>query len=192
MIKSNKLKRFLLIHLLCTILVACAAYKPGRVLAPQLVDGITCTSEDICIDDVSRIQKASELYRSAVEFVTSAVGHFEKAPRIVFCSTQACFQSFGFNQASAHAVGKSGIIIGPRGWTSHYVRHEMIHYRQAEELGVLNQWLGPKWFIEGMAYSLSDDPRQPLSHPWQQYRAEFDAWYQEIGKENLWREARSL
>lgn len=186
------LKRLLLIHLLCSTLVACATYKPGKILAPHLVEGITCTSAEICIEDVSRIREATGLYQSALQFVDSAAGPFEKPPRAVFCSTEACFRSFGFNKASAHAVGKSGIVISPRGWTSYYLRHEMIHYLQAEQLGVLKQWLGPEWFIEGMAYSLSDDPRQPLSHPWQQYRSEFDAWYQTVGKENLWHKARSL
>ena len=68
----------------------------------------------------------------------------------------------------------------------------MIHHLQAERLGALSQWLGPKWFMECMAYSLSQVPRQLLSEPWQQFRTVFEAWYRRVygGKGRLWEEAR--
>lgn len=178
--------------LLCSPAVAWAIYKPVRVLAPQWVNGISCVTAQICLDDVSRYPEASELYQSALRFVTTAVDPIQEFPRVIFCPTEACFQSFGFDKASASTVGKSGIVIGPNAWTAYYVRHEMIHHLQAERLGVLTQWLGSAWFIEGMAYSLSEDPRQPLPEPWQQHRTRFEAWFQQVGKERLWEEARQL
>ena len=68
----------------------------------------------------------------------------------------------------------------------------MIHIRQAEELGVFFSLLFPEWFVEGMAYSLSEDPRQPLSEPWEQHRITFYSWFQKIGKNRLWNEAGKL
>lgn len=186
------LKRLLLVCFLCIPAAAWAIYKPVRVFAPQWVDGISCPSAEICIDDVSRYQEASKLYESSLRFVATTIGPFKDKPRVIFCTTEACFQAFGFKKASAQSVGRVGIVISPRGWTPYYVRHEMIHYRQAEQLGAITQWLSPKWFIEGMAYSLSEDPRQQLSEPWQQYRTEFDTWYQTVGKGRLWAEARKL
>jgi hypothetical protein len=167
-------------------------YKPVRVLAPQWVNGISCVSGSICIDNVSRYPEASRLYESALVFVTTEVGPFRKNPCIVFCTTDDCFQSFGFNKASASTVGELGIVVSPRGWTAYYVRHEMIHHLQAEQLGALTQWLSPQWLFEGMAYSLSEDPRQPFAEPWQQHRTEFNAWYQKVAKERLREEARKL
>ena len=79
--------------------------------------------------------------------------------------------------------------MAPRGWKNYYLRHEMIHHLQAERMGVLDQWLSPEWFKEGMAYSLGQDPRPRLSEPWQQYRSDFETWYQTVGKERLWEEA---
>lgn len=186
------LKRLLIIALLCSPAAAWAICKPIRVLAPQWVAGVSCVSERICIDDVSRYQEASELYQSARRFVARALGPFQDNPRVVFCTTDACFQSFGFNKAAASTVGKSGIVLSPRGWTAYYVRHEMIHHLQAERLGVLARWLGPEWFIEGMAYALSEDPRRPLADPWQGHRSKFEQWYRKVGKERLWDEARKL
>ena len=124
--------------------------------------------------------------------MNSLVDTIEKKPRIIFCDSKACFQSFGFHRAAANTVGISGIVIGPRGWKDCYIRHEMIHHLQAERLGVLKQWRSPTWFKEGMAYSLGQNPRENLPEPWQQYRSEFEKWYQSVGKERLWEEAQKL
>jgi len=44
----------------------------------------------------------------------------------------------------------------------------------------------PKWLVEGMAYSLSDDPRPTLSEPFQQWRAQFKRWHQQNPDPNIW------
>ena len=143
-----------------------AFYKPVRVLAPEL-NGVTCVTDAICVEDVSRYEEASALYDAALGFVAATVGEIEEPPRVIFCSTPDCFESFGFDRAAGRTVGVSGIVIGPRGWKSHYMRHEMIHHLQAERLGVFQQWRSPDWFKEGMAYAMSHDPRPVLSEPWQ-------------------------
>jgi len=167
-------------------------YEPVRVLMPGWVEGVSCCENVICLDDASRFQEASALYRNAVAEVSVSVGPFRSEAQVVFCAEQACFRAFGFERASAQTVGAQGIVIGPRGWALHYLRHEMIHHRQAEELGALSLWFGPQWLIEGMAYHLSDDPRRNLAQPWQQHRTEFAAWYQGMSSGRMWEEARRL
>ena len=168
-----------------------AFYKPVRVLAPEL-NGVTCVTDAICTEDMARHEEASALYEKALTYVNAAVGAIEEPPRAIFCATQDCFESFGFDRAAAHTVGVSGIVIGPRGWKSHYMRHEMIHHLQAERLGVFQQWRSPDWFKEGMAYAMSHDPRPVLSEPWQGYRSQFEEWLQSVGRERLWVEAAQL
>ena len=187
------LKRLLVIGVcLCLIPVAAwAFYKPTRVLAPELA-GVSCVSEVICLEDASRYDEAARLYDEGLHFVNSSVGAIARKPRIIFCASTACFQSFGFNRAAAHTVGKSGIVISPRGWKDYTVRHEMIHHLQAERMGVIRQWRSPAWFTEGMAYSLGRDPRTNLGEPWQGYRSEFENWYRTVGAERVWEEARML
>ncbi|HXI02620.1 MAG TPA: hypothetical protein VNI57_05530 [Candidatus Saccharimonadales bacterium] len=171
---------------------AWAGFKPVRILAPRL-NGVTCPGGPVCVDDPSRLAEASRLYEEAVAFVDSNVGRIASRPRAVFCATQACFESFGFEKASSQTIGTFGIVIGPRGWAPHLVRHEMIHHLQHERLGSLEAWLfTPKWFIEGMAYSLSGDPRPELSQPWEGYRERFQEWYGKIGKDRLWEAAARL
>ena len=179
-------KRVFLVICLLFPIATWAFYKPVRVLAPELVSGITCESETICLDDTSRFVEAAKLYDEAILFVSSTVGEIQKKPRIIFCTNESCFNSFGFDKATAHAVGTSGIVISPRGWKYFYVRHEIIHHVQAEKMGVISQWLSPAWFKEGMAYSLSEDPRRTLPEPNQEYREKFAQWYGKIGKDRLW------
>ena len=185
------LKRLLLIGVLLIPVLAWAFVKPVRVVAPEL-EGVTCRSEFICTDDVSRYQEAASLYDEALYFVESAVGTISKKPRVTFCATDACFQSFGLGKRSAATIGTFGIVISPRAWDQYYVRHEMIHHLQNEKLGMIKVWSYPQWFIEGMAYSLSEDPRPKLSEPFEQYRSQFTNWYKQVGKEQLWSKASNL
>jgi hypothetical protein len=68
----------------------------------------------------------------------------------------------------------------------------MIHYVQAEQLGLLAQWRSPTWFKEGMAYFLSQDPRKRLAQPNQAYRERFAQWYKTIDKAKLWDAAQKI
>ena len=171
---------------------AWATVKPVRVLAPELL-GLHCSVEGICVDEPSRLAEAVALKSEAVAFVNSHVGRIERTPRAIFCSTSQCAQSFGFTVQGAYNVGTYGLVVGPRGWKPYFVRHELIHHLQNEHLGSLNAWLlKPNWFVEGMAYSLSEDPRRPLPEPLQGWRQEFERWYPGIGAENLWRAAEGL
>jgi len=180
------MKKIIIISIIIFPALVWAAYKPARILAPELVPGITCKSDTICLDDISRYHEAVTLYNEALVFVESTVGVIKEEPKVLFCSTQSCFKSFGFNKASAKTIGTSGIVISPKGWKYYYLRHEMIHHLQAEKMGVISLLLRPDWFTEGMAYSLSEDPREKLSTPHQAYREKFSVWYKAVQKENLW------
>jgi len=185
------LKRLLLIAVLCTPVAAWAFIKPVRVIAPEL-NGLSCISDTVCTDDVSHYQEAAKLYDEALRFVDSSVDSIKNKPRVIFCNSGACSQSFGLGKRSAVTIGTFGIVISPRAWKPYYVRHEMIHHLQNEKLGMFKVWRDPEWFIEGMAYSLSEDPRPKLSEPFEQYRSQFNQWYKQVGRSRLWEEARKL
>jgi len=185
------LKRLLLIGLLCVPVAAWAFFKPVRIIAPELA-GVSCINDTLCLDDVSRSQEAAKLYEEALHFVDSSVGSIEHKPRVIFCSSDACSQSFGLGRRAGMTIGTFGIAISPRAWKPYYMRHEMIHHLQTERLGIIKAWNDPEWFTEGMAYSLSEDPRAQLSEPFEKYRTQFKGWYAGVGKERVWAEARYL
>ncbi len=185
------LKRIVFIALLALPVAAWAFVKPVRVLAPQLA-GLTCHGE-VCVDDPSRLPEATGLYENAVRYVRFSVGELQAEPRGVFCSTKACSRYFGFTSQNAYTVATVAFVIGDRGWKPYLVRHELIHHLQNEHLGSLRAWLfKPIWFREGMAYSLSQDPRRPLPEPLQSYRSEFEMWFKRVGSAQLWPEAEHL
>ena len=185
------LKKLILLVALALPLAAWAFVKPVRALVPQL-EGLEC-EDRVCVDDPARRSQATALYRDAVKFVQTQVGAMETTPRAVFCSTRACSEKFGLEHRNAYNVGLAALVIGDRSWYPFFVRHELIHHLQNERLGSWRTWLfKPVWFREGMAYSLSRDPRRPLPEPLQGYRSEFEAWYERVGPERLWSEAGKL
>jgi hypothetical protein len=110
-----------------------------------------------------------------------------------FCSSEGCAKSFGIKGNAAHHVGTFGIVIGPKGWHAHFVRHELIHHLQMENLGSLHALMfTPTWFIEGMAYSLSEDPRRPLAQPFEEWRKQFESWHPTVSQQDFWVRAREL
>jgi hypothetical protein len=107
-------KRVLLsLPLLAIPALSWAFFKPIRVLAPQLMGG-TCAAA-VCVDDPSLLLQAETIYRDALAFVDQSVGQIQSPPRVVFCSTTACSQCFGFTSNGAYTVCVSGIIISHRG-----------------------------------------------------------------------------
>lgn len=173
-------------------LVTWAAFKPIRVLAPELA-GVHCTEANICIDDRTKLEQALALRDESVGFVESRIGKVTQIPRYIFCSSTECAKSFGFTSNAAYHVGTSGIVIGPRGWHPHFTRHELIHHLQMENIGSFHALLfTPTWFIEGIAYSLSEDPRKPLPQPLEGWRSKFERWYPSVPSQDLWATARAL
>ncbi|RYF30624.1 MAG: hypothetical protein EOO23_04730 [Comamonadaceae bacterium] len=190
-LKKPPLKRLALILFAIVPALAWAVVKPVRLLAPEWGD-ITCTSSTVCVEDLSKTADAVALYAEAIAFVSETVSPVPGQPRVTFCSSQTCADYFGLGTRSAVTLGTVGTVIGPRAWKPYYVRHELIHYLQARELGVPQLLLKPSWFVEGMAYGLSEDPRTPLVQPFESYRSEFLAWYKCVRSERVWIEGHRL
>jgi hypothetical protein len=189
--KLPSLRRLALLLLLVVPVASWFVVKPVRVVAPTLA-GVTCPTAQICLDDASQLAAATALLAEAQGFVATRLAPLRKAPRVVFCSTVACADAFGLGARSAVSVGTLGTVIGPRAWKPYYLRHELIHQLQAERLGVLGTLFKPAWFVEGMAYALSDDPRAVLAEPWRGYRARFGDWCAGVGGGDVWAAAGGL
>jgi hypothetical protein len=183
--------RLALLVFVVTPLLAWFIVKPVRVVAPQVL-GLYCPRKAICVESVDALPQATALYSEALAFVRGEVGLLERAPTVVFCSTQACADQFGLAARSAVTLGTVGTVIGPHAWKPTYVRHELIHHLQGQKFGVLRCMTMPTWLIEGMAYSLSQDTRARLAQPWQGYREQFDVWLLQVGRARMWQEAARL
>lgn len=190
-LKTPSPKRLAFLLLVVIPLAAWMLVKPVRVLAPGLF-GVQCVSEVVCTDDVSKGNDATALYAEAQKFVSATLGPFKVQPKVIFCATESCANAFGLGARSALTFGHFGTVIGPRAWKPYYVRHEMIHVAQTEHLGTIALLLKPQWFVEGMAYGLSEDPRPTLAEPFETDRAKFRHWLQTIDPHDLWEIAADL
>lgn len=161
-----------------------AISNPIKILLPQTA-GVVCAESWLCVEDLERLEEARRLYLTALGSVESKLSPLNGKPLMVFCTTQRCFERFGFGDESGQSVGGFGVVIAPKGWQRHIVEHELIHQWQVATFGVLDTWLAPRWITEGMAYALSDDPREALPEPYQGYREKFLWNYADVAKEKL-------
>jgi hypothetical protein len=176
------------IGLVC-LSVAFVVYKPIRVLWPEVV-GLKRTIGDVYVDDERRGLEAGRLLDVSIEEINGKGFYFKKLPRILFCTDQRKYELLGFKESAARTIDGLAIVVGPRGSQSFYLKHELIHYWQHENLGWSYSWRYPAWLVEGMAYSLSDDPRHPIAQPWESYRTRFEVWF--ATNKNIVEEASKL
>lgn len=177
--------RLAFVLLVVVPLLAWFLVKPVRVIAPQAF-GMLCSDGVVCVESADQSPQAVALYSEALQFVRAHVGPLKGKPVVVFCTTQPCADHYGLGDRSAVTLGTIGTVIGPKAWKNYYVRHELIHQLQGQQFGVLRRLALPGWFVEGMAYGLSGDPRPTLAEPWQADRSQFNAWLARVGRENIW------
>jgi len=152
-----------------------ALYKPVRILFPEIF-GVIC-EQNVCVDGSTLRETAVALFDTAKESLRTRHGLIIASPKIIFCSTEKCQSTFGLGNKAGFTFGTFGIAIAPRGWKEYYVAHELVHYWQAENFGSMVLIKGESWLIEGMAYALSNDPRNELHEPFEGYRQRFSEWH---------------
>ncbi len=188
-ILKNRIIRLIILIFIATPVLAWFVIKPVRLIAPEW-SGVHCDDVGVCVESQQDYDKAQKLRSQAIAFLASNLGTFSREPKVVFCSSWACARDFGLGERSAVSFASFGTAFSPRAWKPYYVRHELIHQLQVQELGVIRCFLLPSWLIEGMAYSLSEDPRRPLTQPWETYRSQFEEWLASTDVSRIWTEAK--
>ena len=190
MIKSIKKMIIKIITIFCLSLVIIMTicfifYKPLHAVTPKIY-GMDKIGSSIYVDDISKSTSAILQYNDSIKELSSIGFKNKNYPKIIFCYNQKSYERFGFKQSAARSIEGIAIVLSPRAITQNYfLKHELIHYWQENNLGLFYHWTYPQWVIEGMAYSISNDLRHPLEEPWESYRNEFETWYKSIDKTNL-------
>ena len=166
------------------------AFKPVRILAPSL-NGVTCVNR-ICVEDPSTVPQAAALQRDAVAAVARKLKPLKQVPLTVFCSTRACYRSFGGGMERGATLFDWGVILPPDSWVAHIVEHEYFHMLQAQQLGLLGRERTPAWFKEGMPFLASNPPAHDLPAYAEPLVAQYAAWEQRVGRANVWSAAADL
>jgi hypothetical protein len=166
-------------------IVAWATFKPIRIVAPAL-NGVTCF-ETVCVEDITTLTIASQLYESAMSNVAVKLRPLNSPPLTVFCSTHACYESFG-GRGRGITVFNLGVVLPATSWQPYIVEHEFIHMLQAQELGLLGRERTPLWFKEGMPFFISAPPASDLPEYAKPLVDQYAEWERRVGRENVWAE----
>ena len=160
-------------------------------MAPALY-GAHCEGS-VCVESEQSFQKALALHEEGLNFIAERVVRLEKPRRMIFCESTACADYFGpLGKRRGQTTGPFGTVIGPEGWVPYIVLHELIHQVQNEQMGTYRLRPGPDWFLEGMAYVVSEDPRVTIGEPWDGYRTKYQEWAAGVPAAEFWARAREL
>jgi len=105
-----------------------------------------------------RRQHVVEVMRAADRRVADFFGGRESAPRVLACLTEACYDRIGGGGERGKAVLDRALLLSPGGVNVVIASHELTHAELRARLGSRTGQV-PRWFNEGLAVLVSDDPR---------------------------------
>lgn len=108
-------------------------------------------------------ERLANLVATARERLTDFYGGVVSEPDILACSTDECFVGLGGTSQRGLSLGKSKILVSPRGLSASIVAHEWSHAElrarmRARMDGVFGVPSMPTWFDEGLAVAVSEEP----------------------------------
>jgi hypothetical protein len=141
--------------------------------------GMEEVAPKVFVNKEMSILQRSEVLRTVIEArkkITNFYGGIISEPQILACSTEECFVGIGGRQQRGLHLGKSKILISPRGLTIPILTHELSHAELSTRMearmdGVFGIPSIPTWFDEGLAVTASDEPAHS-EKVWEQIAAE--------------------
>ena len=134
--------------------VAAAAACPGcyglREAAPGLyVDGAATPEQR---------RRMVDMVAAARQRVRDFLGEARSDPRILICLSAECYDHIGGGQEKGQALRDRALALSPAGADVVIASHELAHAELYRRLGSRYDEV-PRWFHEGIAVLISDDPR---------------------------------
>ena len=107
------------------------------------------------------VTKAISAVAAGRSRVADFYGGHERAPRILVCATQVCYDRVGGGASRGMTLLDFGLLLSPRGTTPTIAAHELSHAALHTRLGLVRTWRRdiPQWFDEGVAVIVSNDAR---------------------------------
>ncbi|MEF3698908.1 hypothetical protein [Desulfolutivibrio sp.] len=108
-------------------------------------------------------EKAARIVVEAQERIMDFYGGTISTPDILICSTYECFSGLGGTCQRGLQIGKSKILLSPKGFATPILAHELSHAELRARMdapldGILGIPSVPTWFDEGLAVAVSDEP----------------------------------
>lgn len=108
--------------------------------------------------------RAAAVLRQARAIVLTFYGSLAADPSVFVCATPDCYRRFGGGNSRGMAMLDRALILAPDGVTPVIAEHELSHVELHRRAGAWRVSFGaiPRWFDEGLAINVSDDPRYLL------------------------------
>lgn len=105
-------------------------------------------------------RKVLQMIPTAKSQVARYYGNVTASPKLFFCSSEAAFQSIGGTKQTGLSYFSCASVFSPRGLSAPIIAHEWSHAElNARAGGWWNRRRVPRWFDEGLAVTVSEEPR---------------------------------
>jgi hypothetical protein len=136
-----------------------------KLIAPTWF-GMESIASRVYVDKAMPAGQRAEILKlvsGAEQQVRRYYGSATAKPKLLFCSREETFQSFGGTKQTGLTVLGYASLFSPRGLSVPIVAHEWSHVEFYSRVD-LRRWLGvPQWFDEGLAVTVSEEPRHAES-----------------------------
>ena len=93
--------------------------------------------------------------------VKAFYGELLSEPKVMICVTDTCYRAVGGGGSRGMAILDRALFLSSRGTTIVIASHELAHVELHHRLGLIDtlRRVVPQWFDEGLAVTISNDPR---------------------------------
>jgi hypothetical protein len=169
---------FILLFVLVIMSGCTGISRTKTYLMRPTVLGMEEVAPGVFVDKEMSVLQRSDLLNTVKEArnkIAAFYGGVISEPQILACSTEACFAGIGGTQQRGLSLGKSKILISPRGLSSPILTHEWSHAELSTRMdasldGIFGIRSLPRWFDEGLAVVVSEEPAHS-ENVWQQIAA---------------------
>ena len=149
--------------LACVALLAgCGTVANARLFLPPATQGMVQIGADVVVEAAADAQQRAQALSARAQAhakLLAALGAVQSAPVHYFCHTNACYADFGGGLPRAKSFGAHRTLMSSFGADAATVAHEWWHAELYSRIGFWRLLQVPRWFDEGVAVWVSDDPR---------------------------------
>ena len=170
--KSAELPKWIVLGACSFLLAGCGAVRTAWIWFPQAagmaqVDPKLYVESSMTNEQRQEVSRQIKIGRAQVD---RFYGSITATPYFVACVTSKCDERFGSYGTRAAAFGDTAVHLSANGLSAPLVAHELSHAELFHRVG--GWWNArkiPRWFDEGIAVVVADEPRHSEEN-WQEIR----------------------
>ncbi|MEU8613805.1 hypothetical protein AB0C29_38055 [Actinoplanes sp. NPDC048791] len=165
-------KKRLVVAALAAVLVAAVAalvvlYPIAVAAACPGCYGLRQAAPDVYVDDGAtpeQRRQVVDMIAAARQRVSDYLGAMRSSPRVLVCLSAECYEHIGGGGEKGQALRDRALALSPGGADVVIASHELTHAELYRRLDSRYDQV-PRWFHEGIAVLVSDDPRYLTAKP---------------------------